>query len=97
MERSHNSGTLRTQSISLSARVLLAFQVCTLMLILVNGTGDVGFGKAIIQSLPVLVSTGLITVSVRAVAHENEAGARNILSFGMLVVAMSALVVLRCI
>lgn len=96
MKRSHNKGMQRDQSISLSARVLLTFQVFTLVLILVNGTDDVGFGKAIIQSLPVLVSTGLITVAVRAVAHENEAGARNILSLGMLVVAMSAFVALRC-
>ena len=95
MKRSHGKGIQRNQGIGSGAKGLLALQVFTMILILVNSTGDVGFGKAIIQSLPVLVSTGLITVSVRAVANENEARARNILSFGVLVVAMSALVALR--
>lgn len=95
MQLVHAKAFQRNEAVGFSVKALLALQVITLVLMIANAAGDVGPIKAIITNLPILASASVMLVAVRAAAQGNETRAKNILSFGVLLVAATVLFAVR--
>lgn len=97
MQRTQSKAIHRAQSVNGFAKVLFSIQVITMILMVLSGIGNVGLAKAIINHLPVVVSTMLIAASVRSMSIGNEARAHSILSYGVLLVGVSVLLAARSV